>query len=74
LKIGDSKYPVISDIENLIDLPSDMVISEGILSDLIDFVYLELIKNSSNLNYMVGRTILTLKNNDVENIFFLIMN
>src|SRR4051794_9096534 len=74
LKIDNGKYPVIPDTENIIDLPSGMVIPEGKLSDLIDFVYLNLIENSSNMNYMVGRAVLTPKNDDVENISFLIMN
>ena len=74
LKIGDDKYPVISDTENMIDLPSNMVISGGKLSDLIDFVYLNLIGNSSNVSYMAGRAILTPKNDNVENISFLIIN
>src|SRR5436190_8580 len=74
LNIGDGKYPVIPDTENMIDLPSDMVITGGKLSDLIDFVYPNLIENSSNMNYMVGRAILTPKNDDVENISFQIMN
>ena len=75
LNIGDGKYPVIPDTENMIDLPSDMVITGGKLLDLIDFVYPNLIENSSNVNYnMVGRAILTPKNDDVENISFQIMN
>ena len=74
LNIGDGKYPVIPDTENMIDLPSDMVITGGKLLDLIDFVYPNLIENSSNVNYMVGRAILTPKNDDIENISFQIMN
>src|SRR5439155_17739462 len=70
LNIGDDKYPVISDTENIIDLSSDMVITGEKLSDLIDFVYSNLIENSSNMNYMVSRVILTPKNDDVENISF----
>jgi hypothetical protein len=74
LKIGNGKYPVIQDTENVIDLPSDMIIPEEKLSDLIDFVYPNLIENSGDVNYMVARAILTPKNDDVENISFLIMN
>jgi ATP-dependent DNA helicase PIF1 len=51
-----------------------MVIPGGKLSDLIDFVYPNLIENSSDVGYMVGRAILTPKNDDVEHISTLIMN
>jgi hypothetical protein len=74
LKISESKYPVVPGIENTIVLPSDMVIPGGKLLDLIDFIYPNLIKNSSDVNYIVGRALLTLKNDDVENISILIMN
>lgn len=74
LKIGDRKYPVIPNTEDMINLPSPMVIPEGKLSDLIDFVYPNLIENSSDVGYMVGRTILTPKNDDVEHISTLIIN
>jgi len=74
LQIGDGKYPVIPDTEDVIELPSAMVIPGGELSDLIDFVYLNLIENSANVDYMVGRAILTPKNDDVERISTLIMN
>jgi hypothetical protein len=74
LKIDNGKYPVIQDTENIINLPSDMVISEEKLSDLIDFFYPNLTENSSNMDYMAGRAILAPKNDNVKNIFFLIMN
>ena len=51
-----------------------MVIPGGELSDLIDFVYPNLNKNSASMNFMVGRAILTLKNDDVERISTLIMD
>ncbi|CAG8478727.1 12190_t:CDS:2 [Racocetra persica] len=44
------------------------------LSDLIDFIYPNLVKNSSNINYIVSRAILTPKNDNVENISSLIMD
>ncbi|GBB99746.1 hypothetical protein RclHR1_36150001, partial [Rhizophagus clarus] len=72
--IGDSKYPIIPNTEDMINLPSPMVIPRGGLSDLIDFVYPNLTENSSNVDYMVGRVILTPKNDDVEHISTLIMN
>src|SRR3954469_22330698 len=52
LEIGDGKYPIIPGTENMIDLPSDMIMPEGKLSDLIDFVYPNLIENSSDVSYM----------------------
>src|SRR5271170_7339326 len=74
LKIRNGKYPVIPNTENIIELLSDIVIPGEKLSDLIDFVYSNLVENSSNVNYMVGRAILTPKNNDVEKINNLIMD
>ncbi len=62
LKIGDDKYSKISDTEDTIELPLDIVISKENLKNLIDFIYLNLIKNSANANYFVGRAILTSKN------------
>ncbi|CAG8566255.1 8713_t:CDS:1, partial [Acaulospora morrowiae] len=41
------------------------------LSNLIDFVYLNFIENSGNMNYMIGRAILTPNNNQISD---LIMN
>src|SRR6266540_948493 len=35
LQVGDGKYPVVPNTENVIDLPSAMVIPGGKLSDLI---------------------------------------
>jgi ATP-dependent DNA helicase PIF1 len=74
LKVGNGKYPLIPNTEDTIELPSNMIISGGKLSDLIDFVYPNLIENSNNINYMVSRAILTPKNDDVENISEIIMN
>ena len=51
-----------------------MVIPGGELSDLIDFIYPNLIENSASVDYMVGRAILTPKNDDVERILTLIMD
>ncbi|CAG8746976.1 15083_t:CDS:1, partial [Acaulospora morrowiae] len=59
---------------NKIELPSDIVILREQLSDLINFVYSNLVENSGNMNYMVGRAILISKNDKVEKIFDLIMN
>ncbi len=51
-----------------------MVIYKETLTDLIDFIYLNLIKNSENVSYIVVRTILTFKNIDIETILDLIIN
>jgi len=51
-----------------------MVIPDGKLSDLIDFVYPNLNENSASVDFMVGRAILTPKNDDVERISSLIMD
>jgi len=73
LKIGNGEYPIISDTENMIKLHSSMILSEGNLSNLIDFIYPNLIKNSENANYFIGRAILTLKNINVDKISDTIM-
>ncbi|CAG8697482.1 5802_t:CDS:1, partial [Acaulospora morrowiae] len=59
---------------NKIELPSDIVILREQLSNLIDFIYPNLVKNFGNMNYMVGKAILTPKNDKVEKISGLIMN
>ena len=51
-----------------------MVIPSDKLSDLIDFVYLNLNENSASMDFMIGRAILTPKNDDVEHISFLIID
>ena len=51
-----------------------MVIPGGKLSDLIDFVYPNLNENSASVDFMVGRAILTPKNDDVERISSLIID
>ena len=58
----------------MITLPTDIVMSKESLTDLIDFVYPNLAENSGNVNYMVGRAILTPKNTDVHIISDLIMS
>ena len=68
LEIGNGKYPINPGTKNTIILPSDIVIPERNLIDLIDFVYLNLAQNFGNVNYMVGRAILASKNVDVEKI------
>ena len=39
LKIGDGTYTVDSNIEDIITLPLNMIITKGTLTDIIDFVY-----------------------------------
>jgi PIF1-like helicase/Helitron helicase-like domain at N-terminus len=74
LKIGDGKYPTNTGTEDIITLPSDIVMSKSKLSHLIDFVYPNLIQNSGDINYMVGRAILTPKNIDADTISDMIMD
>ncbi len=50
-----------------------MILSEGNLSNLIDFVYLNLIKNSRNINYFIRNAILIPKNINIDKIFDVIM-
>jgi uncharacterized protein with FMN-binding domain len=74
LKIGNGEYSTNSNTENMITLSADMTIPKGNLTDLADFVYPNLAKNSGNVNYMVGRAILTPKNTDVDIISDMIMS
>ncbi|CAI2190532.1 18424_t:CDS:2, partial [Funneliformis geosporum] len=62
-----------NECENIITLPSDITIHKGTLTNLIDFVYPDLIENSGNANYMVSKAILTPKNINVEIISDIIM-
>ncbi|RIA90835.1 hypothetical protein C1645_822835 [Glomus cerebriforme] len=62
LKIGNSEYLTNPGTENTIALPENMIIPKGNLTDLIDFVYPNLVENSGNIDYMVSRAILTPKN------------
>ena len=66
LKIGDGKYPIIPNTKTMIELPSEIVIPNGKLTDIIDFVYPNLVENSGNINYFIGKAILTPKNIDVD--------
>ncbi len=59
LKIGDDKYPIILNTKTIIKLPSEIIIPNRKLTDIIDFIYLNLIKNSGNINYFIGKAILT---------------
>ena len=51
-----------------------MIISGGKLSDLIDFIYLNLNKNLANVDFMIGKAILTPKNDVVEHISIIIID
>ncbi|CAG8720042.1 28169_t:CDS:2, partial [Racocetra persica] len=66
LQIEDGTYLIIADTENKITLPSDIVVTGGKLSDLINYIYPNFIQNSNNINYLTERAILTPKNNDVN--------
>ncbi len=49
-------------MKNTITLLSDIIILKKNLTDLINFIYLNLMQNYDNINYMVGRAILAPKN------------
>ena len=66
LNIGNGRYPINPGTENMITLPTDIVIPKSNLTDLIDFVYPNLVENSGSVDYMVGKAILTPKNTDVN--------
>ncbi|GBC03016.1 hypothetical protein RclHR1_04930013 [Rhizophagus clarus] len=74
LDIGDSNYSIIPGTEDSINLPSDLVMTKGGLPALINFVYPHLIENYENVDYMVGKAILTPKNVDVEKISELVLD
>ena len=74
LDIGDGNYSTIPSTENSINLPLDLVMTEGGLPALINFVYPRLIENYENVDYMVGKAILTPKNVDVEKISELVLD
>ncbi len=44
------------------------------LIDLINFIYLNLVQNIGNINYMVNRTILIPKNIDIEKVLNIIID
>jgi len=73
LKIGDGTYTINPGTEDIITLPSNMVITKGILTNLIDFVYPNLAENCGNANYMVNKAILTPKNVNVDIVSDIIM-
>ena len=58
----------------MVKLPSEIIISEGNLKDLINFIYPNLTENSGNIDYMVGRAILAPKNVDTEKISDMVMD
>ncbi|CAG8661536.1 18179_t:CDS:2 [Rhizophagus irregularis] len=74
LKIGDGTYTINPGTENMITLPSNIVIIKGTLRNLIDFVYPDLVNNCGNADYMVSKAILTPKNINVDIISDIIMD
>ncbi|CAG8794792.1 35373_t:CDS:2, partial [Racocetra persica] len=66
LLLRDRTYLIIADTKNRITLLSDIVVTGGKLSDLINYVYPNFIQNSNNINYLTERAILTPKNNDIN--------
>ncbi len=74
LDIGNSNYSIISGTENSINLSLDLMMTEGDLLILINFVYLYLTENCENVDYMISKAILTFKNVDVKKIFELVLD
>jgi ATP-dependent DNA helicase PIF1 len=72
--IGDGNYPIIPGTEDSILLPLDLVMTERGLPALINFVYPRLSENYRNVDYMVGKAILTPKNVDIEKISDLVLD
>ena len=66
LKIGDDKYPIISNTKTMIKLLLEIIIPNRKLTDIIDFVYLNLVENSGNINYFISKAILIPKNIDID--------
>ncbi|GES99029.1 ATP-dependent DNA helicase Pif1-like [Rhizophagus clarus] len=60
------KFPDVPHATRTHIVSANLSIPKRNLANLIDFVYLNLTENSGNINYMVGRAILTPKNIDVE--------
>ncbi|CAG8747296.1 3928_t:CDS:2 [Dentiscutata erythropus] len=73
-QIGDEKYPVIASTKNKIELPLDIVISSERLLDLINFTYPNFTQNSTDMNYLIERAILTPKNDNATTISDLIID
>src|SRR5437763_9332712 len=74
LDIGDGNYSIVSDTEDNINLPLNLIITEGGLLALINFIYPYLIENYENVNYMISKIILTPKNVNVKNISELVLD
>ncbi|CAG8698528.1 22335_t:CDS:1 [Cetraspora pellucida] len=61
-------------MENMIELPSDLIMMGGKLLDLIDFINPNFAENSENKDYFTGRAILTPTNNDIDKISDIMIN
>ena len=57
----------------MIKLPSDIVLFKGNLKTLINFVYTNLIEDSTNASYFIGKAILSPKNIYIDEISDIIM-
>ncbi len=71
MKIRNVKYPIKPGTEDIRILPLNLSISEVNLTDLINFIYSNLIYN---INYIISRVILILKNIDVKKISNMIID
>ncbi|CAG8587289.1 7107_t:CDS:2, partial [Dentiscutata heterogama] len=70
----DRNYLVVPGTENKIELPLDIVILDEKLSNLIDFLFPDFIQQSTNMDYLIERTILTSKNDNASKISYLIID
>ena len=69
LRIGDGREPTYDDIgEGIIRVPDDMLEPSQTLEGLIGEIYGDLAHRHQDKQYMSERTILTLKNRDVDSI------
>ena len=74
LRIGDGREPTYDDIdEGFVRVPDDVLDHSQTLEGLIGKVYRVLAHRHQDKQYMSERTILTLKNRDVDSINDLIM-
>ena len=74
MRIGDGREPTYDDIgEGIIWVPDDMLEPSQTLEGLIGKIYGDLAHRHQDKQYMSERTILTLKNRDVDSIKDMIM-
>lgn len=69
LRIGEGKEAIIKDLgEDIIQLPNDMCFENNNHTDLINFVYDDLLLNYKKPDYLINRSILMTRNKTVDKI------